>query len=113
MEVFYEHRAYKMEFESVDDGTGHIVSGRPKYPLTEVGRTRRQGTVVTFKPDARVFETTEMNFDLVSRRLRELAYLNRGVRMTLTDERRRGAAARGRSGRARPNTASRAGCRTL
>ena len=68
VEVFYEHRAYKMEFESVDDGTGHIVSGRPKYPLTEVGRTRRQGTVVTFKPDARVFETTEMNFDLVSRR---------------------------------------------
>ena len=102
VEVFYEHRAYKMEFESVDDGTGHIVSGRPKYPLTEVGRTRRQGTVVTFKPDARVFETTEMNFDLVSRRLRELAYLNRGVRMTLTDERRRGAAGEGEE---RPRTA--------
>lgn len=92
VEVFYENRAYKMEFESVDDGTGHIVSGKPKYPLTEVGRTRRQGTVVTFKPDARVFETVEMNYDVVSRRLRELAYLNRGVRMVLTDNRRRSAA---------------------
>ena len=102
VEVFYEHRAYKMEFESVDDGTGHIVSGKPKYPLTEVGRTRRQGTVVTFKPDARVFETVEMNYDVVSRRLRELAYLNRGVRMTLTDERRRGAAGEGEE---RPRTA--------
>ncbi len=89
VEVFYENRAYRMEFESVDDGTGHIVSGRPKYPLTEVGRTRRQGTVVTFKPDARVFETTEMHFETVSRRLRELAYLNRGARMSLTDNRRR------------------------
>ena len=70
--------------------------------------------MVTFKPDARVFETTEMNFDLVSRRLRELAYLNRGVRMTLTDERRRGAAGEGGGAAAHgPNTASRAGCRTL
>ena len=101
VEVFYENRAYKMEFESVDDGTGHIVSGRPKYPLTEVGRTRRQGTVVTFKPDARVFETVEMNYDVVSRRLRELAYLNRGVRMVLTDNRRRSAA---EDGEERPRT---------
>ena len=101
VEVFYEHRAYKMEFESVDDGTGHIVSGRPKYPLTEVGRTRRQGTVVTFKPDARVFETVEMNYDVVSRRLRELAYLNRGVRMVLTANRRRSAA---EDGEERPRT---------
>ena len=101
VEVFYENRAYKMEFESVDDGTGHIVSGKPKYPLTEVGRTRRQGTVVTFKPDARVFETVEMNYDVVSRRLRELAYLNRGVRMVLTDNRRRSAA---EDGEERPRT---------
>lgn len=95
VEVYYENRAYKMEFESVDDGTGHIVSGKPKYPLTEVGRTRRQGTVVTFKPDARVFETVEMSYEVVSRRLRELAYLNRGVRLALTDNRRRSAAEAG------------------
>ena len=89
VEVYYENRAYRMEFESVDDGAGHIVSGKPKYPLTEVGRTRKQGTVVTFKPDARVFETIEMHYETVAKRLRELAYLNRGVRMVLTDSRRR------------------------
>ena len=91
VEVYYEIRAYRMEFESVDDGTGHIVSGKPKYPLTEIGRTRKQGTVVTFKPDARVFETTEIQYETVSKRLRELAYLNRGVRMVLTDSRKRSA----------------------
>lgn len=91
VEVYYENRAYRMEFESVDDGTGHIVSGKPKYPLTEIGRTRKQGTVVTFKPDARVFETTEIQYETVSKRLRELAYLNRGVRMVLTDSRKRSA----------------------
>jgi len=89
VEVYYENRAYKMEFESADDGTGHIVSGKPKYPLTEVGRTRKQGTVITFMPDARVFETVEMNYGTVQKRLRELAYLNRGVRMVLTDNRKR------------------------
>ena len=91
VEVYYENRAYRMEFESVDDGTGHIVSGKPKYPLTEIRRTRKQGTVVTFKPDARVFETTEIQYETVSKRLRELAYLNRGVRMVLTDSRKRSA----------------------
>ena len=93
VEVFTGGRAYKMEFESADDGTGHIVSGHTKYPLTEMGRTRKQGTVVTFKPDARVFETVDMSFDIISRRMRELAYLNRGVRMTLTDNRKRAKAA--------------------
>ena len=87
VEVYFENRAYKMAFESAPDETGHIVSGKPLYPLQEVGRTRKQGTVVTFLPDKRVFETVEMSFETVSRRLRELAYLNRGVRMVFTDER--------------------------
>ena len=86
VEVATGNRLYRMEFQSEDDGTGHIVSGKPVAPLAEVGRTRRQGTTVTFLPDDRVFETIEMSFDAVSRRLRELAYLNRGVRMVLKDE---------------------------
>ncbi len=76
-----------MEFRSEPDASGKIVSGKPQSPLAEVGRTRKQGTVVTFMPDARVFETVEMSFDAVSRRLRELAYLNRNVKITLCDER--------------------------
>ena len=87
VDVYHENRAYHMEFSSEDDGTGHIVSGKPKAPLQEVGRTRRQGTVVTFLPDARVFETVEMQFDTIAKRLRELAYLNSGIRLSLTDKR--------------------------
>lgn len=51
---------------------------------------RRQGTKITFLPDKRVFETLEMNFGIISKRLRELAYLNKGVTFILIDERERG-----------------------
>ena len=90
VEVFCDSRSYKMEFESVMDRTGHISSGKTKYPLTETGRTRKQGTVVTFLPDDRVFETVSMNYETVYKRLRELAYLNRGIHMVFTDEREQG-----------------------
>ncbi len=88
VEVFTQGRAYLQEFESVETKDGKIHSGKPKAPLTETGRTRKQGTVVTFLPDDRVFETIEMHYDTVARRLRELAYLNRGVLIRLTDKRR-------------------------
>ncbi len=87
VEVCTGGRAYRVEFRSEADETGKIISGRTVAPLSETGRTRKQGTTVTFLPDARVFETIEMNYDVISRRLRELAYLNRGIRMTLSDER--------------------------
>ena len=85
VEVYYENRAYRVEFSSEPDETGHIVSGKTKYPLKEIGRTRKQGTVVTFLPDKRVFETVSMQYETVAKRLRELAYLNRGVRFLFTD----------------------------
>ncbi|MCL2694722.1 MAG: DNA gyrase subunit B [Clostridiales bacterium] len=90
VEVYHENRTYRQEFESVEDADGKIHAGQPKGPLTELGRCRKQGTVVTFLPDDRVFETLEMHFDTISRRLRELAYLNRGVKMVLEDNRARG-----------------------
>ena len=86
-EVYTQGRAYVQEFKSIQQN-GKIISGHPMGPLTEIGRTRRQGSVITFLPDARVFETVEMNFDVISRRMRELAYLNRGVTMRLKDERK-------------------------
>ena len=89
VDVYTANRAYHQEFSSEDDGTGHIVSGHPRAPLEEVGRTRKQGTSITFMPDDRVFETVEMNYETVARHLRELAYLNRGVHITLTDEHRK------------------------
>ena len=49
--------------------------------------TERRGTKITFKADAQVFETTELSFDTLSQRLRELSFLNRGILITLDDER--------------------------
>ena len=92
VEVYHENRAYKIEFSSEENAEGKIVSGKPKYPLTETGRTRKQGTVVTFLPDDRVFETIDMQYGVVMKRLRELAYLNRGVKLTLDDNREWGKA---------------------
>jgi DNA gyrase subunit B len=61
--------------------------GKPEKPLAEVGRTEQRGTKVTFKPDSLIFEIKEFSFDILSRRLRELAFLNQGVRITIQDER--------------------------
>ncbi len=89
VEVATGGKLYQMSFHSYEDKYG-MHSGVPDAPLAEVGRTRRQGSKVTFMPDARVFETVEMNFETISRRLRELAYLNKSVRFKLTDLRERG-----------------------
>lgn len=90
VEVCTQNRAYKQEFASITDPeTGHITSGHPLYPLKETGRTRKQGSTITFMPDDRVFETVEFNYETISKHLRELGYLNRGVKFTLSDRRGR------------------------
>ena len=61
--------------------------GVPLMPLAEVGKSKDTGTRVTFKPDTEMFETPELSFDTLSQRLRELAFLNKGVRITIEDER--------------------------
>src|SRR5215475_8086543 len=61
--------------------------GVPTSPLETTGHTDRRGTKVTFRPDDTVFETTEFSFDVLSQRLRELAFLNRGLLITIEDER--------------------------
>jgi DNA gyrase subunit B len=62
--------------------------GIPKAPLAKAGRAgRKTGTRVTFKPDVTIMEATEYNYDTLAQRLRELAFLNKGLRITLTDER--------------------------
>ncbi|NMC73682.1 MAG: DNA topoisomerase (ATP-hydrolyzing) subunit B [Geobacteraceae bacterium] len=64
--------------------------GEPQGPLTVVGETKKRGTTITFHPDGEIFETTEFSFDVLSQRLRELAFLNAGVRISITDEREEG-----------------------
>jgi DNA gyrase subunit B len=61
--------------------------GNPMGPLETTGTTKRRGTKVTFKPDADIFETTVFSFDILAQRLRELAFLNGGITITLDDER--------------------------
>ena len=61
--------------------------GQPTSGLEVTGTTKRRGTKITFRPDDRVFETVEFSFDTLSQRLRELAFLNAGVTITIDDER--------------------------
>ncbi|GMT47120.1 MAG: DNA gyrase subunit B [bacterium] len=61
--------------------------GVPVKPLQLVGKTKSTGTKVTFKPDPEIFETTDFSYDVLSQRLRELAFLNRGLMINITDER--------------------------
>lgn len=87
VEVATGGKLYSIKFHSYEDSDGNMHSGIPVAPLAEVGRTRRQGTRVTFLPDKRVFESIEMNSEVVAKRLRELAYLNKGVTFKFTDNR--------------------------
>src|SRR5438046_4576060 len=63
--------------------------GKPQGPLRETGTTQQRGTKVTFKPDPLIFEVLDFSFDILSQRLRELAFLNQGVQITIQDERDR------------------------
>ena len=76
-EVHRNGKVYQQEFSI----------GKPLYPVKEVGTTTERGTIVTFQPDASIFITTVYNYDTLANRLRELAYLNKGINITLTDER--------------------------
>jgi DNA gyrase subunit B len=61
--------------------------GKPLYDVKEIGLSDKTGTTITFLPDDTIFTTTEFHFDILQTRLRELAYLNKNVRLTLIDER--------------------------
>jgi len=78
-----------LEVEIKRDGKVYMQRyerGKPVAPLKEVGTTRQRGTKVTFKPDPLIFEQLNFSFDILSQRLRELAFLNRGVRISIDDQ---------------------------
>ncbi|MGD8522779.1 MAG: DNA gyrase subunit B, partial [Desulfobacterales bacterium] len=79
-----------LEVEIYSDGKKYYQSyerGKKTCDLKEKGKIRKQGTKVHFIPDSEIFQTTEYSYDILVRRLRELAYLNKGVKITIEDER--------------------------
>ncbi|MBP6392619.1 MAG: DNA topoisomerase (ATP-hydrolyzing) subunit B [Flavobacteriales bacterium] len=76
-EVHRDGKIYQQEYSE----------GKPKYAVKEVGKTDQRGTIVTFHPDATIFQVSEFNYDTLAARLRELSFLNKGIKLTLTDER--------------------------
>jgi DNA gyrase subunit B len=77
VEVYREGKVWAQRYER----------GAPAGKVEPVGETQRHGTKVTFKPDATIFEAKEFSFETLSGRLRELAFLNAGLRITIDDER--------------------------
>jgi DNA gyrase subunit B len=77
LEIWRNGQVYQQSYER----------GKPLGDLEVTGTTQRRGTKVTFIPDSEIFETTEFSFDTLAQRLRELAFLNGGVLITLDDER--------------------------
>ncbi|TBW27516.1 DNA topoisomerase (ATP-hydrolyzing) subunit B [Gramella sp. KN1008] len=77
--VYRDNQIWEQEYEI----------GKPLYPVKPVGETDLSGTVVTFKPDPSIFQQTlEYSYDTLASRMRELAFLNRGISIYLTDKRR-------------------------
>lgn len=77
VEVYRDGKVHYMEFHR----------GTPPEDVKVIGSTDKRGTSITFSPDPEIFETTEYVFDILSKRLRELAFLNKGITITITDER--------------------------
>ena len=74
-QVFRDGKIYQQEYEK----------GKPLYPVRVIGDTDKRGTRQQFWPDPTIFTTTTFQWDIVARRMRELAYLNAGIKITLTD----------------------------
>ncbi len=78
MEIWQDGQVFEQRYER----------GKPTAPLKVTGKTKRRGTMITFKSDPEVFESTEFSFDILAQRLRELAFLNKGLEISLKDERK-------------------------
>src|SRR4026209_2633190 len=77
LEIWRDGKTYEQEYQR----------GIPVAPLKQTGKTRKRGTKVTFQPDPQIFTETAFSFDKLSERLREKAFLNKGIRITIKDER--------------------------
>jgi DNA gyrase subunit B len=80
----------RLDLETKRDGGIFVQSyerGVPLSKLKSIGKTKKTGTKITFWPDDEIFEMTEYDFEILTQRMRELSFLNRGIRIAITDER--------------------------
>lgn len=77
--VFRDGKIYEQEYEK----------GKPLYAVREIGSTDKRGTLVEFTPDDEIFTVTEYNYDTLCARLRELAFLNKGIELNIVDMRQK------------------------
>jgi len=77
LEVWRDKATWEQDYEK----------GAPKAPLARTGKSSKTGTKITFKPDTTIMDASEFNFDTLATRLRQLAFLNRGLKIILSDER--------------------------
>ncbi|WP_066683835.1 DNA gyrase/topoisomerase IV subunit B [Christensenella intestinihominis] len=87
VEVYQNGKIYYQKYVTEADLKGKMQVGKPVAPLKEIGETRKKGSKITFLPDDTIFDTIDFQFDVVRRRLRELAFLTKGLNITLFDER--------------------------
>jgi DNA gyrase subunit B len=78
LEIWQNGEVFEQEYER----------GKPRGSLTVTGKTKKRGTKIVFKADSLIFEAVELSFDVLAQRLRELAFLNKGLEITLKDERK-------------------------
>lgn len=83
--VYKDKKEYFIAFHSYEDEDGKMHSGIPVEPLKMVGKTDKTGTKVTFLPDSAMFGNIKFNFDTISTRAKELAFLNKGLKIELND----------------------------
>jgi len=86
VEVAVDGQLYRQRYESIMED-GKMQVGKPVTELERLGKTSKSGTKIRFLPDDRVFEDIHMNVEVIAKRLKELAFLNKGIKMVLIDER--------------------------
>ena len=87
VEVYQNGKVYYQKYITGTDAKGKMHVGKPVESLKEIGETKKKGSKITFLADDTIFDTIDFQFDVVRRRLRELAFLTKGLHITLIDER--------------------------
>ena len=87
-EVYRDGKIHRAEFHSYVDENGEVVPGATKRRLRSAGSTTKKGTMVHYKPDKRVFSTVKPDHNIITQKLREMAFLNAGVTFIFTDLRK-------------------------